>query len=316
MNEVPFGFGVLSQGEVITSPDQDRLVAKRAWLQLWEYLSRQDEFMKAMRLPVPSTLDRDFDIRRALSETRAVLSRFASRETLMQFIEGQEPMDRGHIEACIKGAREVARYAWLYRHIMAENPLTVLDVGCGYGEFAVLLARSGIHVTAVAPLESKTAITRDIVKDEKLPIEWIHGLFEELDFGETRFDVVVAGEILEHVEDDVAFLEKAVNLAKNLVLLTTPSGAVEEGFLPPDDSFHNHRLRGHVRAYSVQSLKALLGTVPGVTVEKLEEVKGSGGYRGQGIKCFLVKLRKGVGHGDNVAAEGAPYLPPGAKLLA
>ena len=50
---------------------------------------------------------------------------------------------------------------------------TVLDVGCGTGSLAVLLAASGRTVVAVDPAEASLEIAK--VKDWAAKVRWIHG---------------------------------------------------------------------------------------------------------------------------------------------
>ncbi|NES28171.1 methyltransferase domain-containing protein [Micromonospora terminaliae] len=49
----------------------------------------------------------------------------------------------------------------------------VLDVGCGTGTLAILLARSGHTVVAVDPAEASLAVAK--LKDDAARVTWIHG---------------------------------------------------------------------------------------------------------------------------------------------
>lgn len=50
---------------------------------------------------------------------------------------------------------------------------TVVDVGCGTGSLAILLARSGRTVVGVDPAEASLAVARS--KDRAAAVHWIHG---------------------------------------------------------------------------------------------------------------------------------------------
>lgn len=62
----------------------------------------------------------------------------------------------------------------LYLSLAHEyNADRILDVGCGTGSFAVLLAGRGIDVTAVDPAEASLAVAR--AKPDGQRVRWIHG---------------------------------------------------------------------------------------------------------------------------------------------
>jgi 2-polyprenyl-3-methyl-5-hydroxy-6-metoxy-1,4-benzoquinol methylase len=78
----------------------------------------------------------------------------------------------------------------------------VLDVGCGYGEIVGFLkAQHNCQVTGMEP-------SADTARDgEKLfSIRIIPALFEEHDFGDEQFDLIISNHTLEHVEDPERFL--------------------------------------------------------------------------------------------------------------
>lgn len=55
---------------------------------------------------------------------------------------------------------------------------SVLDVGCGTGTFACMLARAGFEVTGVDPAVAMLAVARD--KEGADRVQWIHGVATEL----------------------------------------------------------------------------------------------------------------------------------------
>lgn len=301
-DNVPFGLGVLSQGEIILSPEADRLLAKKSWLFLYEYLLRNDEKIKAVRIPVPWSLFSDADIEKRLREGAKVFERFSSPEKYREYYKSVEAHYADHaIKYSFDMFRKRARLNWIFDSVIAENPLTVLDVGAGYGEMAVMLARAGIQVTALNLSPENSASMRAYLGDEALPLEWITGLFEQLDFKDTKFDLVLCGEVLEHVYDDLSFLQKCVDLAKQAVIVTTPIGSCEAGFLP------NAKLQDeHVRAYSKRSFADLLNRLTGVKKNfNVHEKESLHGFRGQPIKCFCVRLEKEVIYAGNKEVQTA-----------
>jgi 2-polyprenyl-3-methyl-5-hydroxy-6-metoxy-1,4-benzoquinol methylase len=55
---------------------------------------------------------------------------------------------------------------------------SVLDIGCGTGTFACLLARRGLTVTAVDPAEASLAVAR--TKPGADGVRWMHGYATDL----------------------------------------------------------------------------------------------------------------------------------------
>jgi len=99
---------------------------------------------------------------------------------------------------------------------------TALDVGCGAGLLAEPLARLGAKVTAIDVAPEVIAVARDHAAGQRLAIDYRHAAVEDLD---SRFDLVTAMEVIEHVADPRAFLIcLAARLAPGgLMILSTPN---------------------------------------------------------------------------------------------
>ena len=99
---------------------------------------------------------------------------------------------------------------------------TALDVGCGAGLLAEPLARLGAKVTAIDVAPEVIAVARDHAAGQRLAIDYRHAAVEDLD---SRFDLVTAMEVIEHVADPQAFLVSlAARLAPGgLMILSTPN---------------------------------------------------------------------------------------------
>jgi ubiquinone/menaquinone biosynthesis C-methylase UbiE len=102
-----------------------------------------------------------------------------------------------------------------------SRPPRVLDIGCGEGQFAAALVRSGAQVVAVdvaeEPLRRLRARhpsldARLVAPEASLPLE------------DSSFDMVWAGETIEHVADTTQWLSeiRRVLRSSGLVLLSTP----------------------------------------------------------------------------------------------
>ena len=101
------------------------------------------------------------------------------------------------------------------------NKKKVLDIGCWDGLIGELIARNDNEVYGVDISESvlKVAESKGI-KTCKVDIEC-----EELPFPANHFDVVVAGEVIEHVFDTDSFLKKIKHVLKDggNLIITTPN---------------------------------------------------------------------------------------------
>jgi len=84
----------------------------------------------------------------------------------------------------------------------------VVDLGCGEGALAELLARAGVHVTGVEPaayLRERFAARVVAIDPESVVVD---GLADRLPFGDAEVGAVVTTEVLEHVPDPEAALRE------------------------------------------------------------------------------------------------------------
>jgi 2-polyprenyl-3-methyl-5-hydroxy-6-metoxy-1,4-benzoquinol methylase len=78
---------------------------------------------------------------------------------------------------------------------------TVVDLGCGEGCLAELLARAGLHVIGVEPAEYLRARFAERLAPIDPDSRVIDGLADRLPFSDHEVDHVVMTEVLEHVPD-------------------------------------------------------------------------------------------------------------------
>lgn len=128
------------------------------------------------------------------------------------------------------------RIHWVCEHATGKR---ILDVRCGQGVAALLLGREGRRVLGldVSPQAVSEALA---LLDNELPaviagVSFRCADFLSYDFGDERFDSVLMSEVLEHLIDPQAFLEKAATLlhAEGTLVVTVPFGI--------DDSFDHKR---------------------------------------------------------------------------
>ena len=69
---------------------------------------------------------------------------------------------------------------------------TVLDLGCGTGNAALLAARAGADVTGLDPAQRLLDVARAAFAEEGLQGEFVRGAAAALPFGDSAFDVVLS----------------------------------------------------------------------------------------------------------------------------
>lgn len=104
---------------------------------------------------------------------------------------------------------------------------TVLDVGCGvFGSCQYLAEHSGILAKLICIDFSKKA--RDIVTRRCPQIKFITGDIRILPFHDSSVDYVIAGEIIEHMEDPAAFAKELCRVSSGWVALSTVNTQCED----------------------------------------------------------------------------------------
>ena len=112
----------------------------------------------------------------------------------------------------------------------------ILDLGCSEGVLEILLARKGFNVTGVDINAEALAFARDLLAREpeevRSRVRFVHGDLAQARLLDDRFDTLVMGEILEHLEDPQTLLNRSLDLIRpdGRVIITTPFG-----YHPHDD---------------------------------------------------------------------------------
>lgn len=115
-------------------------------------------------------------------------------------------------------------YKGIIKFILPEIPedSLVLDIGCGDGWIAKGITGKANKIIAIDISEEAIRRGREDNCDER--IVYFLSSFEEFSYGD-KFDVILAIDILEHVFNPVAFLEKVNSLLKEkgIIILRTPN---------------------------------------------------------------------------------------------
>lgn len=98
-----------------------------------------------------------------------------------------------------------------YNDFTALDELSILDVGCGGGLVCEPLARMGGNITGIDAGKKAIAVAKNHAEDSGLDITY---KCETTDTHQGQYDVVLALEIIEHVDDVDAFVQGITKLVK------------------------------------------------------------------------------------------------------
>lgn len=101
----------------------------------------------------------------------------------------------------------------------AKGSYTILEVGCNEGFLSAALLEEGHHVTSVDKDPSLLSKAKEL-----FGIEGIEADVNDLPFLDNAFDLVIAGELLEHLENPGKGLSELFRVSKGKVILSLPIG--------------------------------------------------------------------------------------------
>jgi SAM-dependent methyltransferase len=144
-----------------------------------------------------------------------------------------------------RGRQRILEMA-LQRELKKQTSLAIASLGCGPVEGLTWLVSLAGHNGRVVGIDSDPVHVRP--KDGDNLIDCVVGKVEAAPLTSEHFDVVLALDVLEHLDDDVAGLSEAVRLLKpeGLLLVTVPALPSLWG---TQDTVNQHR-----RRYTKQTL--------------------------------------------------------------
>jgi 2-polyprenyl-3-methyl-5-hydroxy-6-metoxy-1,4-benzoquinol methylase len=159
-----------------------------------------------------------------------------------------------------------------------QGAATVLDLGCGQGEFTAVLAGAGASVVGAEVADR--AVQRARRRHPELQFQQVP-IDGPLPYAVGAFEAVWAGEVIEHVADTARWLSEVrrVLTPRGHLILTTPShgrlrllaGGIERFSEPLGD---------HLHLYTGRSLRALLADF-GFADIRIRTAGGAPGLRRQ-----------------------------------
>lgn len=178
-------------------------------------------------------------------------------------IQTQEDYALKDMEARSGDIYAFIKYEILLSWIRSQKASKILVAGCGSGELCHMLALKGHSVIGVDPGEKYIALAQQQAQELKLThykflVSTIENYTPE---SSEKFDMVIATDVIEHIEDDTTAVKKMLSLLKpeGLLLITVPEGQWLFG--------HHDIMLQHYRRYSKRTLKKLL--TPYVQINKL-----------------------------------------------
>jgi predicted SAM-dependent methyltransferase len=136
----------------------------------------------------------------------------------------------------------------LYRYQFAEanfvKDKNVLDIACGVGYGSRILSTSAAHVTGVDISDKAIQYAKNFYNAEN--IQYKVGSVENIPFDNNSIDVVVSFETIEHIVDDLKYIDEIKRVLKDngLYIVSTPNGFIDNGF--------------HYRGYNYKQFKEFL----------------------------------------------------------
>jgi len=128
-----------------------------------------------------------------------------------------------------RGPGQRGWYEWLTPFVRGAS---VLDVGCGLGY--------GLDILATSAREVRGQDVDPQLSDPRIEIKPLE------QFRSNDVDVVVAVDVIEHIDDDGGFVRELVRIARRSVILTTPNWTAGRG-----------TWEYHVREYTPAQLRTL-----------------------------------------------------------
>ena len=123
-----------------------------------------------------------------------------------------------------------------------KQPLTILDLGCGYKPFKKLFPKNSNYIGVDMSLDSYA----DIIADN-----------QNLPFKNNIFDIVIASEVLEHSSNEHQFIKELTRVSKNktLVFISLPFIFPEHGKPYDFQRLTKYKLQGLFKQHKIISLK-------------------------------------------------------------
>ncbi|KMO27630.1 SAM-dependent methyltransferase [Methylobacterium variabile] len=133
---------------------------------------------------------------------------------------------------------------------------SVLEVGCGTGDVVARLSKLGLGKTFVGVDVIDPGMNNDHVRDQD-NLSFVRQTGPHLPFEDGSFDLVFASHVLEHVEDERAFLKEIARVSRRYMYLEVPC---ELHARTRYSDLQASLDIGHINAYTPESFSLTLAT--------------------------------------------------------
>ena len=195
----------------------------------------------------------------------------------------------------------------MIEHVVRIQPRSVFDIGHGYGKWGLLIREALDFVPG--RLERDEWIVRidgvDAFRQESPLLEWVYDDLQVADVISTAssvrdYDLVVLGDVIEHLEKEAGRTLLAQLLTRNRsVLLTTPVDFFEQGAIG-GNPYERHR--SHWTPSDFSEWQADVDLNGGALTVALQGANGSYPSRGASSASRIVQRVPGL-HGRGAAAR-------------
>ncbi len=125
----------------------------------------------------------------------------------------RNPIERRLVGAFLDDVRELA---------LRSGASDAHEVGCGEGELSLMLARQGIRIRGSDVSAEVVDEARRRAEAAELDVTYRAAPIESLSAPEDAAELIVCCEVLEHLDDPEAGLEKLASLARPWLLVSVP----------------------------------------------------------------------------------------------
>lgn len=134
-------------------------------------------------------------------------------------------------------------YYWHVRRLLGSEIKSILDLGCGEGEFGDMFnVENKFQITGVDVFQPYL----DICKKNGRYLRLIKSDLNEINFRARSFDAVVCFQTIEHLKkkDALKLISKIEKIARKVVLISTPVGHCEQ------DSYDGNKYQRHLSSWN------------------------------------------------------------------
>ena len=155
-------------------------------------------------------------------------------------------MIRRQTHSCVSPKVDPLKLKLLDEYLL---PGSCLDIGCGNGLYGRTMLERCAELLQIDLVDRRSPEAR------QYPFRIMDA--NQLDLPQDSFDNVVAFDIMEHLDDDAAFLRHVLRICRGRFICSVPNADDEQPRIIALTHMH-HVDKTHRREYTVQSLTALL----------------------------------------------------------